>query len=439
MDDKRPGEANQRYLAISLILSRLGAGESLSNAIAEAKSTMEQSEEKAPSRSALYRWFRAYEKHGWQGVSRKPQVRARTALRSDFCQFMIAEKEKDPKASIPEIIRRAKALGIVPDGQKINRSTAYRYARHANLPLLRSKREGNTKRPFAYPHRMQMVLCDGKHFRAGPKLVKRVAFFFLDDATRYVLDVIVGPSETAELFLRGLHDVIARHGLPGAIYLDKGPAFIADVGSLVARQLNIPFIFGRSRYPEGHGKVERFNRTCLAQCLRGLRGPETDPCFTALRTRIRHYLSEYNGRLHSGIHTTPENKFNKDPRALRLPESMADLNRAFVIKETRKVRNDNAIPFNNAIYEVPFGYAGTRISVFYNTTSGALSMLHGGKVIELRTVDLHANARDRRARRKEESSTQGPIRTATEISFQNKTRPIINSDGGYIEPPDQET
>jgi hypothetical protein len=39
---------------------------------------------------------------------------------------------------------------------------------------------------------MQMVLCDGKHFRAGAARLRRVALFFLDDATRMGLHVVVG-------------------------------------------------------------------------------------------------------------------------------------------------------------------------------------------------------------------------------------------------------
>jgi len=46
-----------------------------------------------------------------------------------------------------------------------------------------------------------MVLADGKHFRAGAKRLRRVALFFLDDSTRYGLEVVVGTAESAPLFL----------------------------------------------------------------------------------------------------------------------------------------------------------------------------------------------------------------------------------------------
>ena len=46
--------------------------------------------------------------------------------------------------------------------------------------------------------RMLMVLADGKHFRAGTARLKRVALVFLDDASRYGLDVVVGEARLAE-------------------------------------------------------------------------------------------------------------------------------------------------------------------------------------------------------------------------------------------------
>jgi len=60
------------------------------------------------------------------------------------------------------------------------------------LPLRRvpAKQEADQRR-FAYPHRMMMVLADGKHFRAGPARKRVVAPFFLDDASRFGLGVVV--------------------------------------------------------------------------------------------------------------------------------------------------------------------------------------------------------------------------------------------------------
>lgn len=435
MKKESSDELSIRFVAVSLILSKVRAGMSTSRAVAETSKILRESEKKAPARATLYRWYARYRNGGWLSLASQSRASASHALEKDFTAFLTKEKQKDPAASIPEIIRRAKALGIVPESRKIDRTTVYRFARRENLPLMRVRSEKNTKRPFAYRHRMQMVLCDGKHFRAGPQRLKRVAYFFLDDATRYVLDVIVGTSETASLFLSGFYDVITRHGLMDSMYLDRGPGFIANSGQRVAERLNIAFIFGRVRYPEGHGKIERFNSTVFSQCLRGLDQPGIDPSFSSLRSRIRHYLEKhYLQTYHEGIHKAPMQKFLSDTRPLHFPENQDALTKAFTLKETRKVRNDNVISFNEVIYEVPFGYAGTRVELFHNTISGDLSLLHQGRTIKLSVADIHANARQRRPLTPTKKDLQNPtITTAAEISFRNERKPIVDVDGGYLD------
>lgn len=74
-----------------------------------------------------------------------------------------------------------------------------------------TKHEGDMRR-FTFLNRMQMVLCDGKKFRAGAARLRRVALFYLDDSSRYGLQVVVGTEETSELFLRGLYKLICRYG-----------------------------------------------------------------------------------------------------------------------------------------------------------------------------------------------------------------------------------
>jgi transposase InsO family protein len=94
--------------------------------------------------------------------------------------------------------------------------------------------------------------------------------FFLDDATRFALGV--GTVETTELFLRGLHRVLRRFGFMDLLFLDRDPGFKSDDTAAACRRLEIRLVLGTAGYPEGHGKIERFNQSAQAQLLRGLPG-----------------------------------------------------------------------------------------------------------------------------------------------------------------------
>ena len=233
---------------------------------------------------------------------------------------------------------------------------------------------------------MQCVLADGKHFRAGAARLRRVALFFIDDATRYGLQVRVGTAESSELFLRALYQMVMRHGLADLFFLDKGPGFnshdtkavvqgglgallihgttrypqghghrtaydqvlrsldgAADVDpaceAVVQGGLGALLIHGTTRYPQGHGAIERFNRTAYDQVLRSLDGAaDVDPACDALTLRLNHFLERYNDTPHEtlGKDITPRQRWEQG-RGLRFPTDDADLYRRFVVRAMHKV------------------------------------------------------------------------------------------------------
>ena len=89
-----------------------------------------------------------------------------------------------------------------------------------------------------------------------------MALFCIDDATRYGLEVLVGTSESTELFLRGLNEMTVKHGLADLYYLGRGPGFISnDTLADVQGRLRARLMHRKSAYPQGRVVVERFNRT----------------------------------------------------------------------------------------------------------------------------------------------------------------------------------
>lgn len=444
-------EALSRYLAVSLVLSRERTGEPRPVAVAAVAAAQLPAVDRPGRRRGvrtLYRWLEAFEKHGLAGLepAARPRIKDSAVLSEKLLSFLKDEKRLDPHASVPELIRRARELGHIAVGVSIDRTTVWRACQRLGLPLARRKRaKDRDARRWAYPHRLDLVLCDGKYFRAGVNRDKRVALFFLDDATRYGLHVVVGTDgESAELFLRGLYECIRRHGIAGIYYLDGGPGFIADDTTEVIARLDSLLLHGETRYPEGHGKIERFNQTVLAQLLRGLARPDVDSGCGALELRLAHFLREiYNHTPHESLDgDTPHQRFMADTKPLRLPESDAELRRRFVVHEDRRVSNDHIVQHGGKDYEMPRGHAGERVVLHRRVLDGTLAVLHEGRLVELATVDVVANAHSRRAR-PGANSAEAPepiIRTAADIAFQRAHRPVVGNDGGFPEPhPKKET
>ncbi len=435
-------EALFRYMVVAQIVARMRGGEARASALREVTRRPHLTFDGRPrlvSARTAYRWLAAFQAGGLPAL--EPARRRRTpdsvTLSRDLLDFLRSQREHDPDASIPELIRRAREHEVIEPEERIDRTTVWRAMRRMGLATSRRKvlRTDRDTRRFAWPHRMQMVLCDGRHFRADATRKKRVALFFLDDATRYGLHVVVGTSENTTLFLRGLYEMVRRHGLFDALYLDHGPGFISDDTVAVVANIGL-LLHGQVAYPPGHGKIERLHRTAKADLLRHLADPRIDPDCGALELRLQHYLAEvYNHRPHGGIGDIPPAvRWHGDDRALRFPEHTEALRRKFLVTEQRRVSHDHVIRVGPDRLEVPRGLRGRRIDVYRHALDGTVWVRHGGRLVRVHPVDLAANAADRRGRPAAEAETTHPLPTsAAGLAAQRDLGPVVGPDGGFAD------
>ncbi len=434
-------DALLRYSVLAKVESLVLAGSSPSDAVREVAGQQHaylDGRLVLVSVRTLQRWRAAYANDGIEGLVPKSRKRTETSvvLSDALVAFLRTEKQLDPRASVPELLRRAETLGIIAADLHIDRTTAWRACRRMGLPTRSgpSKHEGDMRR-WRYPHRMQCVLADGKHIRVGEARLRRVVLFFLDDATRYGLYALVGTSESTELFLHGLYGMVTMHGLPDLMYLDRGPGFISnDTFAVVQGGLKAWLIHGKARYPQGHGALERFNRTAADQLLRSLDGCiGVDPDCHALTLRVRHFLDRYNDAPHETFAgDTPRQRWEAG-RPLRFPEDQTDLYRRFVVHEPKKVSTDHVIKAGGQLWEAPRGMGDTWVQVARHVLDGRFWVLHEGRMVLLTELDPHANATERRNYNKDDqpTSSEGTPITAARIAFDHDLRPLVDSDGGF--------
>ena len=363
----------------------------------------------------LWRWLGQWEANGLEGLRSEPRQRPGSDLPEVFLAFLDEQKAEDPTVSIPEVIRHARVIGVITDDARIDRTTVWRECRRRGLPTRRrdpSKR--SVQRPWRYPHRMQCVIADGKHFKAGARRAARVVIIFLDNASRFVLGVVVGTAESAELTLRGLLKVIRRWGLMTCLCVDLG--FDTKDLARATASLGVNLILGTKSYPEARGCIERFNRTLAEQLLCGWPGnPAVDPELMALELRIEHWATEmYNHTPHEGLGgSTPAERFHSDSRSLIVPESDIAIEEAFITSFDRTVKGHNCISVDGTLFE--------------------LSVDHQGKRVAIHPADLTANAhqQQRAARKPTKPHRAGRRQTAADAAFSRDHPPLVDDDGGY--------
>lgn len=443
MDDPMK-EALFRYTVISKVLTREYKGEKTSQAVYETAALVHLTVDGEPKKvvdRTIYRWLSDFRSEGFEGLIPAKRVWSEDSLvlPRTLVEFFVDQKTRDPCASIPELIRRARDKGKFPPPEKVDRTTVWRTLQRAGVDVSRRKQtREEDRRRFSYPHRMQMVLCDGKHFRAGVSRLRRVALFFMDDCTRKALHAVVGPSESTELFLRGLYETILLYGLMDSLFVDNGSGFSSGDAIDVLRKLGVLFIHGTPGYPEGHGKIERFNRTAKEQLLRFFPGnPEIDPSCGALELRLQHYIREqYNLTSHESLEKhAPDSRFLNDKKPLRFMENHDRLRRAFVLHTSRRVSGDNVVSLEGVHYEMIRGYRGARVVLHRNLLNGSVGVVHQGRLMHLSPLDPHKNARERRAKTSSKDTKDKRAilpKSSAQLSFDRDMRPIVNSDGGFV-------
>ena len=439
-----------RYQAVSQLTARVLCGATKAQAIREVMALPHCDLHGRPqklSERSLYRWLESYQYDGLQGLetSRSPPSEASAVLSPEFLQFLRNEKKLDHDASVPDLILRARTCHLLADEEPISRVTVWRACRRMGLPLRRAhKMQQKDMRRFSYPHRMLMVLVDGKHFRAGVGRLRRVALCWLDDATRYGLNSLVGTRECTELFLHSQHQAIGHHGLMKALYVDHGPGFISGDTCTVAARLGIHLIHGTASYPQGHGKIERFNRTLKHGLLRGFDGnPEVDADPRALTLRLQHWLREiYNHKPHEALGgKSPAERWAEDSRSLDYPQDPEWLDARFLLSAQRTVSNDNIVRYDGQAYEMPRGYARHRVLLTRHLLTGELSIRHHGRQLILHPPDLEANAysrRDNPRSSEEQDAPHEPPQTAAHRAYQADFEPIVGPDGSFPKGADHE-
>jgi len=219
------------------------------------------------------------------------------------------------------------------------------------------------------------------------------------------------------------------------LYVDLG--FDNNDMARAAAALDFAFILGTKAYPEGRGALERLNRTIDEQLLCGWpNNPAIDPDLLALERRVEHWAHEqYNHTPHEGLGMdTPADRFHRDSRALRIPQSQTIVDEAFVTSFTRKVTNHNCVSIGAVWWEIPLGHRGETMNIFRNMISGQLSVLHKGLRASIKPTDLTRNAFERaKAPKTNKPSASKPRTTAADIAWDRDNPPLVDDDGNYYD------
>lgn len=166
---------------------------------------------------------------------------------------------------------------------------------------------------------------DFTHYRLADRTDIEI-LTWLDDCTRYALNITAHTAVTTPIVLATFRDTIATHGIPASTLTDNGMVFTTRLSGIgraggrnafeaELRHLNVDQKNSRPGHPTTQGKVERFQQTMK----NWLRAATPQPTTIAeLQQLLNQFANEYNNdRPHRSLphRATPATIYQRLPKA----------------------------------------------------------------------------------------------------------------------------
>lgn len=287
------------------------------------------------------------------------------------------------------------------EGIVISRSTVRRIRREAGIASPRTRRAPkHRQRRARMPQAGLLIQVDGSHHAwledRGPRLVLVAG---IDDATGTVVGAHFRLAEDAHGYLQLVHDVVAAHGIPAAIYHDRhgifrvtGPETIAEqlrgqrdltqVGRALA-ELGIRSIPANS--PQAKGRVERLFGTLQDRLVAELRLADARTLAEANRV-LATFIPAFNARFAvPAAEPTP---------AFRPLAPAVDLATICGFKYSRTVAHDNTVQLGEHRLQLQPGarrisYAKAEVAV-HERLDGSLAVYYQGERVAHQPAPVEA-------------------------------------------------
>ena len=312
------------------------------------------------ARTTLDRWIRAYRHGGFEALVPQPRVvDPRTS--AELLELAFALKRERMERTAAQVREIMLAAGGPAPGL---RTLQTHLAREGLNIRADGRSPGKVYGRFEASARNELWTGDGLH---GPKLDgigarRAVLLAFIDDHSRLLVGWRWGTGEDVFRLEAALRSGLMARGVPEAILVDRGSAFVSSQLLRACAVLGVKLIHASPRAASTKGKIERFFRTVRDQFLVeiddgvGLR--ELNRLFSAWLEVV------YHRRVHSETGQTPLERFDA-AGAPPLP-TPALLREAFLWSQERTVAKTATVSLHGNEYEVDPALVGRKVELVFD-------------------------------------------------------------------------
>lgn len=354
------------------------------------------------SSETLRVWLRRHKRGGLDALrdAVHPKRGYRTLTQAEVATI-IRLKQEVPERSLERIIQIAEQLGLVEQG-RLRRSTVYRVLKSHNLTA-RHKAPSSPKDldrwEAAFPNDLwQSDMLAGPWLPdpARPGKMKRAWMVaFLDDHSRLLLDGRFSFAQDQPTMELAFRRALLKWGVPRRLYFDNGKVYRSKHITRICGFLGIhSVLFTQVRRPEGHGKIEAFNRLIRSAFL-----PEVEASRIVTVEQLNLAFTawidlSYNPRVHGQTGEPPITRWNAAAAHIR-HASTQDITRAFLFSEWRTPDKSGVFSMSGIDFQVGPRLARRRIEVRYDPEAlfEVEAWLDGQLVERPKPLQIHSDRR----------------------------------------------
>lgn len=324
--------------------------------------------------STLRRWLAAYRQGGFEAL--KPGLRSDYGTSRAIPEVWIT-RAMELRQDLPSRSTRVQVeiMERLPDYPGVNVHTLDTILRKRGMPRRPvPSRPTRRKKRWTAEHVNSIWQGDATpgiwlpdpRDPEGERKVSTVLFLWVDDFSRLVPYAQFFFDEKLPPMERSLKVALARRGLPGAVYTDRGHVYRALQFKAALAEQEVREIKSRAYYPEGRGKIER-----LFGVLQSDYYPEVYAAIKHGQLRTLSELNEslwawlervYHRRVHSETKKTPLDAFREGGEHVSLVDPVK-LARAFLWRYVRTVTKNGFLSLHGNTYSVDPGWAGRRLEL----------------------------------------------------------------------------
>ena len=314
------------------------------------------------SRSTVDRWIRNYRAGGFVALVPRPRV-VPPATPAGVLALAVTLKRELPERTAAQV-RAVMLAAAEGDGGVCSERTIQRHFSRLGLKVARGAGPVKVYGRFEASERNELWTGDGLH---GPQIGGRKAILlaFIDDFSRSLVGYRWGTAEDVTRLEAALRAGLGARGVPRAILVDRGSAFVSRQLERACAVLGIRLIHATPRAATTKGKIERFFRTVRGQFLVELGSREVADLTEMNRLFSAWVEVVYHRRAHSETKMTPLARFQGvAPPELPSPELLRE---AFLWSEPRGVSTKTAtVNLHGNEYEVDAALLGHQVELIFD-------------------------------------------------------------------------